>query len=110
MAKRKTNKSEAIRKYLAKHPDATANEIVKALNVQPALVYNVKSLLKKSRRNGSQKAARKKRASVAGEVKIANGSVEEVVAAAKLIHSCGSIERARMALNAAQKVADALAN
>ena len=110
MARRKSNKSEAIRHYLAKHKNAGTNEIVKALNVQPALVYNVKSNLKKSRVNDRESYQEEQRASAAHNAPITDGSVDEVVAAARLIHSCGSIARARLALNAAKKVADALAN
>ena len=110
MARRKTNKSEAIRQYLAKHKNADTHVIVKALNVQSALVYNVKSTLKKSRMKGRQQSQEHQRALAAHKAAIANGSVNEVVAAARLIHSCGSIERAQLALNAAQKVAEALAN
>ncbi len=110
MARRQSTKSEAIRQYLAKHKNADTNEIVQALNVQPALVYNVKSNLKKSRVNDRRRYQEKQRASATHNAPVANGSVDEVVAAARLIHSCGSIERARLALNAAKKVADALAN
>ena len=110
MARRKINKSEAIRRYLAKHPNAAADEIVKAVNVQSAHVYNVKSMLKKSRMNSPQMSQAKQRAAASHNAGVGNGSVDEVVAAARLIHSCGGIERARLALNAAKKVAEALAN
>ena len=103
MARRKVNKSEQIRNYLAANPQAPAGEIAKALNVQPALVYNVKSTMK-SAAAGRSKPVRR-RAAASAE---ANGSADHVVQAARLIQSCGGIDGAREALNAAQKVSDAL--
>ena len=56
MAKKKINKSEAIRQYMAKHPDAFVTDIAKALKVQPGLVYQVKaSLHAKKRRKKTTK-------------------------------------------------------
>jgi hypothetical protein len=48
MAKRKTNKSAAIRAALTATPDKPAAEIAKEVGVSPALVYNVKANLKKA--------------------------------------------------------------
>ena len=106
MAKRKTNKSESIRQYMAKHPDASANDVAKALKVQPGLVYQVKSLKAKSGR----KKTIKKKAKRSFATAMANGTADQVVAAAKLIHSCGSIEQARQALKTAEQVVAALEN
>ncbi len=100
MARQKASKSEAIRQYLADHPDESAQTIAKTLKVKPALVYNVKSMMR-SRKNGSAKRGRAAAAS-------ANGSVDQVIAAARLIKSCGGIEQARLALKAAEQVASAL--
>ena len=104
MAKRKKNKSEAIRQYLAKHPDEPPKNIAKALQVQPALVYNVKSMMKAQGRGKNGKKARTTVDSAA------NGSVDNLISAARLIQSCGSIDAAREALKAAEKVAAALEN
>ena len=53
MAKRKTNKSEAVRQYVAEHPDASATDVAKAVKVQPALVYNVRTNLKAKKQDYS---------------------------------------------------------
>ena len=105
MAKNKTNKSEAIRQELANHPDKSATDIAKTLKVQPALVYNVKASLK-------AKAGRPKRTTRKSAVSAesTNGSVQQVIAAARLIKSCGGIDAARQALKAAEQVAAALEN
>ncbi len=102
MAKRKTNKSEAIRQYMAKHQNATAAEIAKALKVQIGLVYQVKQ--------GMAAKAKKKAGKGRGRPVAASSdtSVNQVIAAANLIKSCGSTEQARQALKAAEKVAKAL--
>lgn len=47
MAKRKTNKSAAIREAMAANPSKSAADIAKDLGVSPALVYNVKASMKK---------------------------------------------------------------
>ena len=104
MARQKASKSEAIRQYLADNPDESAQAIAKALKVKPALVYNVKSMMK-ARKNGSARRGRGRGRVAAGA---ANGSAEQVVAAARLIKSCGGIEQARLALKAAEQVAAAL--
>ena len=104
MARQKASKSEAIRQYLADHPDESAQTIAKTLKVKPALVYNVKSMMR-SRKNGSVKRGRGRGRVAAAS---ANGSVEQVIAAARLIKSCGGIEQARLALKAAEQVASAL--
>ena len=108
MAKRKSNKSEAIRQYLAKHPDVSTHDVAKALNVTPALVYNVKSVLKAKRRR--KKTVEMRKPSLSASTVAANGVVEQVVAAARLIQSCGGTEGARQALKAAEKVVAALEN
>ena len=104
MAKRKSNKSQAIRDYLTKDPDASAQTIAKALKVTPALVYNVKSNM--NAKKGTGKRSKRKRR--AGSSATDNGSVDHVITAAKLIQSCGGIPEARQALKAAEHVAAAL--
>ena len=103
MAKRKRRKepsqSEEIRQFMTKNPNATPNEIAKALKVKPALVYNVKSNLKK-------KARAKRGQRVAAQP--GDGSTADVIAAAKLIAVCGGVDEARAALRAVELVASFL--
>ena len=112
MAKRKANKSEAIRQYLAEHPNAATKDIAKALRVNAALVYNVKSSLKSgkkkkaSARKPVKRKARKKAVSHAQEN--GNGTVAHVIAAARLIRTCGGPAEAREAIRAAELVSAAL--
>lgn len=100
MAKKKVNKSEAIRQYLGKHPKASAQAVSKALKVKPALVYNVKSSMSKTRNGKVKRRVKRQSGSLDG--------MENVVAAANFIRECGGIEQARQALAAAAQVASAL--
>jgi hypothetical protein len=59
-AKKKVNKSAAIREALQATPEKPAAEIAKAIGVTPALVYNVKANLNK--KNGKVGGKRKKNA------------------------------------------------
>jgi hypothetical protein len=119
LAKKKTNKSQLIRDYLSSNPESSAAEIAKALNVQPALVYNVKRNLGmkgKGKRGRPPKSAAKKTQAT----KMASGSQSStrngaaandfalVLEAARFIQSCGSSERAKEALEAAEEVAAAM--
>lgn len=109
MAKRrKTNRSEVIRQYLAEHPDEGPSEVAQALKrhkVTPHLVSNVKSKMNKGSSPRRKKVAKRSAPSVAptGTDEFAN-----VVAAAQLIKTCGGLEQAQQALKAAGKVADLL--
>ena len=105
MAKRKTNKSELIRQELAKHPEKSVQDLAKAVKVDASLVYQVKSQMK-AKSGGAKRSKRKRRAAVSSTA--ANGSVQGVIAAARLIKSCGGIDGARQALKAAEQVAAAL--
>jgi hypothetical protein len=115
MAKRRTSsKSQEIRKQLLKDPQASPQAIAKDLKVTPGLVYNVRARMDKaagSPRKASK--ARKRRPNpkptVATARVAANGRMKDVLAAAQLIKACGSIEKARQALNEAAMVASALA-
>ena len=99
MAKRKTNKSEAIRQYMAQHADASVSDVAKALKVQVGLVYQVKASLK-----GGKKTTKRKPAATM------DTSIAKVIAALNLIKMCGSPEQAHQAVKAAEKVARALEN
>ncbi len=97
MAKRRTNKSELIRQYMAQHADASASDVAKALKVQVGLVYQVKASLQK-------KTSKRKVRPVAST----DTSITQVIAAANLIKMCGSPGQAHQAVKAAEKVAKAL--
>ncbi len=107
MAKRNTNKSELIRQELAKHPEKSVQDLAKALKVDASLVYQVKSKMK-AKSGSAKRSKRKRRAAVSSTA--ADGSVQGVIAAAKLIKSCGSIAEARQALKTAEQVVAALEN
>jgi Mn-dependent DtxR family transcriptional regulator len=100
MAKKRGNKSESIRLYLEKQPDASSQEIAKALKVKPSLVYSVRANMQKNgRRTVGKKKTRKARVT-AGK----DRSSEPVVAAARLIKVCGGAAEARHALHVAEQV------
>jgi hypothetical protein len=103
VAKNKTNKSEAIRQELATHPEKSAIDIAKALKVKPALVYNVKASVKAKARRPERT---RQKSAVSAES--TNASVQQVIAAARLIKVCGGIDAAKQALKAAEQVAAAL--
>lgn len=112
MAKKKTNKSQQIRDYLSANPDSPAAEIAKALNVQTALVYNVKraaGIKSKGKRGRPPKSAAQKKIASTSKRPSSNGAVSNdfalVLEAAKFIQVCGSSERAKEALEAAKDVA-----
>ena len=77
MAKKKINKSEAIRRHMAEHPDASVKDVAKALKVQPGLVYQVKASLHDKKRR--KKIAKGKPGAAV------DTSVEKVIAALNLI-------------------------
>jgi hypothetical protein len=106
MAKRKINKSEAIRMYLKDHPDAGPKQVGNALKkkritVQPALVSNVKANLR--RKSGEVKprlnGPRRGRPSKASLV-----NVDDLVLAREFCRRVGGIEAARVALDAIAKL------
>ena len=86
MAKYKHNKSALIREYMAKKPDATANEIVDALaakkvKVTTAYIYALKA------KNGKPKAGKAKSATL--------GGVEALVKAKRMADQLGGVDKAR---------------
>ena len=102
MAKSKTNKSEAIRQYMAQHENASVTEIAKALKVQTGLVYQVKGAMAgKSKKKTGKTRGRPVASS-------SDTSVDQVIAAANLIKACGSTEQARQAIKAAEQIVKAL--
>jgi hypothetical protein len=121
MAKKKSqgvNKSQAVRDYLAEHPDATASTILPALaergiDVSVALVSQIKQRLKNSGESGSGKPTTKKKAGrkkVAGRKAMTKKTTatssraakaltaDDLVEAKKLVDELGGIDQAREAL------------
>jgi hypothetical protein len=112
MAKRKINKSQKVRDYLAEHPDAGPIAVANALKrygVSVALVSAIKSKGKTGGRKRRKSKATKRR-SVRGRRAPARrtGQMEPVVAAAELIRVCGGIDEAKSTLDAAGRVASVL--
>ena len=113
MAKRKTNKSQAIRDYKQAHPEAGPTEIARALgNVPPAMVSNVLSkagISKRKRRRGRKKGSVTPAAAAATTSR--NGrTFEPVILAVQLIRECGGdVAAAKSAIDAARTVAKLLA-
>ncbi len=108
MAKKKKSKSQAVREYLAENPKAAVADIAKSLKVSPAIVYNVKSLLKGKASGATRgKVGRPKGTVAARRGKLSNTSpqLSNVIEAARLIQSCGGIDHAKQALDAAEQVA-----
>ena len=106
------SKSQAIRKQLAKRPNATASEIAQAASkqvgtkVSPALVYNIKSTEGGTKRKRRRKkiAKRTTRAAAGGGVNAA--LIKE---AAALLSHAGDPKAARAALAVAEDVSKVLA-
>jgi len=106
-AKRKVNKSKAIRDFKAANADAGPKEIAAALGkqkikVSAAFVSSVLSTSKKkqetSRRVGRPRKAKKRAPS-------ASFTVTELMQAKKLAEEVGSLEKAKAALDALAKLA-----
>ena len=107
MAKRKkVNRSQAIRDYIAEHPDDTPKEVaaqLKRLGVNAQLVSNVKA--KTNTTGGKRKKQRKKRRVVK---QTASHDHDSIVAAAQLIRTAGGADEAKKAIEAARKVGEFL--
>jgi hypothetical protein len=99
MARPKKNKSQLIRDYKAKHPEAKPAEIVaglKAHKVKYALVSNV---LHKAK-HGKAKKKRGRKPSHNGHVI----NLQSLLAAKKLVAQLGGIEHAKSALSVLEKL------
>jgi hypothetical protein len=97
MAKRNLNKTQLVKDYFAKHPDAGPSQVAEALKkyeISPAYVSNIKFKI----RHG-----------IGGTGSSTGGaSPESVLAAARFIRVCGGLDHARKALRAAGEVAEIL--
>jgi hypothetical protein len=100
MPRKKTNKSQLIRDYKEKHPDARQVEIVEALKahkISYALVSNVLHNAKAKHGKGKKRGPKPSH----------NGSgfnLESLLAAKKLVEQLGGIEHAKSALSVLEKL------
>ena len=112
MAKRKINKSQKVRDYLAEHPDAGPTEVATALKRYGVSVALVSSIKGKSQTGGrkKRKAKASRRRSVGGRRGQSRraGRVEPIIAAAELIRVCGGVDEAKTAVDATGRVASVL--
>src|SRR5688572_29829259 len=102
MAKRKINRSQAIRDYLAKNAGASVSEIKEALakkgiKASDGLINAVK--YRKSAGKG-----KKKRGRPAGGASVAGISVDSLVAAKQLVEQAGSAEAAVQAIGVLRRL------
>lgn len=94
------NKSQAIRDYLATHPNATANEVADGLSasgikVAPGLVYSVKAAM------GKRGAGRTKRVQASRTGKPTTGSpIEYLLRVKQLADEGGGIGNLKQLLDA----------
>ena len=117
------NKSQAIRDYLAKHPNAGPKEAAEELSkqgikVSPTLVSGVKARSggmkkrrKKSRRkankaSGQKRTARRKKTVRKLSRRNEPISLDDLLKAKKLVFQMGGAKRARAAVDALAKLAD----
>ena len=111
MAKRKVNKSQKIRDYLAEHPDAGPTEVARALKrygVSAPLVSAIKARGKPARRK--KRKAKATRRTVRGR-RARSGATNQaapIIAAAELIRACGGVAEAKAALDTAGRIASVL--
>jgi len=104
--KRKINRSQAIRDYLAKNAGASVGEIKEALakkgiDASDSLISAVK--YKKARRKGRSKGKRGRRAGPRA-ASVAGVSVETLVAAKQLVDRVGGVEAAVQAIGVLRKL------
>ena len=112
MAKRKINKSQKVRDYLAEHPDAGPTAVANALKRYGVSVTLVSAIKSKGQTGGRKRRTAKaaRRRAVRGRRTRARPTsrMEPVVAAAELIRVCGGVDEAKTALDAAGQVASVL--
>jgi len=97
MAKKKVNKTQAVREYLKAHPRAKSPEIAEALTkegikITVGHVSNIKSKIKR-RRRAVKKVVEKR-----------GVGIPEIKAALALLKACGTASAAKEALAAAEEI------
>ena len=105
--KKKVNMSAKIREAISQNSGLSGPQIaakLKQYGVKEGLVYQVRRAMKNKSKVKKKSGKRRGRPVAASSVT----NVDQVIAAANLIKSCGSTEQARQALKAAEKVAKAL--
>lgn len=102
MAKRKSNKSAAIRDYIAANPNAKPKEILTALRAKGLDVsVGLVSVVKYSKKSKSgKKPGRPKKAASTGS----GLSADQLLAAKALADSLGGIQNTREALDLIEKL------
>lgn len=114
MAKKKAlgTKTQAIGDYLAKHPNATASEVVPALakvgiNTSQQLVGKIRSQLKKASKTKKtvvKKKAVKRRPAKKAVPKPASLTAEDLFEAKTLVDTLGGLAEARKALETLERL------
>jgi hypothetical protein len=94
MPRKKPNKSQLIRDYKAKHPDARPVEIVKALKAHKVSAPLVSGVLQRA--SGGKKGKRGR--------KTTGLTLDSLLGAKKLVEQLGGIEAAKKALNVLEKL------
>ena len=108
MARKKLSKSARIRQYQADHPEAGPTAVARALGrygITRGFVANVTSR-EKAKAQPKRKTVKKR--VKAKRIAPAITSFDGVVAAAELIKTCGSVEQAKQAIDAADRAAQIL--
>lgn len=115
MANTDQNKSEALRKYLARRPNATALEAVRGIKAETSVDVSVALAAKVKREMaiapahiGSVPTAKGRRRRRRKRVEVAVAStltIESLMAAKKLVGQLGSVEAAKTAVDALARLA-----
>ena len=105
MAKKKVNKTEAIKEALAAAPDATPTEIahsLKLLKITPGFVSQVKTKMKgkKTKKN----KATKKKSKTARKPSSTKVDLGELIRAKKMAEDLGGVDKAKEVLDALAKL------
>jgi hypothetical protein len=102
--KRKVNKSQAVRDYLAANPDQTPKEVVSALGVQGIAVkpQYVSAIKSKASRGTDAPSPRRRRGRPRRQETVAASAVEykNLLEAKSFVRSIGGISEARKVLDA----------
>jgi hypothetical protein len=109
--KRRVNKSQKVRDYLAEHPEAGPTDVATALKqykVSPALVSSIKG--KSGTKRPKRRKARAAKRAIRGRRGRPRGTsqVEPIVAAAELIRISGGLDEAKAVVETAGRIASVL--